>query len=369
MLVCTLYFTGFGAILAAIWLQITPETADGFLSNVYPTTERVAATFSNIVPFPIFESFHEIGFIIAVPLIGWLFFLPREKLMQRGEAPAPLVALLLIWVYATSYMIFATRCVYARTPLPILAGDRFLPYNRADLTALEHIAAKETARLAPVAHVASHDEATIDRELAREERVVLARYGVTLAVVPVIKTSTRQVQNEQAGIDGESSIATSETVVSADVLWQDRPFIVAHEWGHISGFGRESDANSIAALTCATSPNPVIAYSGWLQILRDSLAYFDPDNPGDRLALLVRQDLRRSTALTAAVIVAKSNAKWTKSYEKQLRYEHVPGGVESYEGYLPDIVGHPSMERFLLIGQPIPNIRQRVLGPRATSRS
>ncbi len=348
-----MYFLGFFCIVLAVFVRIPTPLADAFLRHVYPVSQAVTATFTNALPFPLFESFHILGLLIVVPLIGWALLIPRERLLKRGAPPAALVAGVLIWIYATVYMVVAARCVYARTPLPVLVHDRFTAYDRADLTELEHDAAIETARLAPIAHnaYAFESEAQEDAQLHADVARTLGHFGVSLAVVPRPKVSRDELQNEQAGIDGESAIGTSEIVISDDLLWQDRPFVLAHEAGHVAGFGRESDANTIAALACTSSPDPVIAYSGWLQILRDSLTYFNPSNPGPRLSAIVRADLRRSTAVTSSIMVAESNIKWQQGYDKHLRYENVPGGIANYEGYLPDIMGHPTLKR-MLIGTP-----------------
>ena len=79
-----------------------------------------------------------------------------------------------------------------------------------------------------------------------------------------------------------------ETLLNAEFLPFERPFALAHEWGHVAGFGDESDANLIAALTTLRSQDAFIRYSGLFW------AYgFLPD--ADRRALrvspLVRADL------------------------------------------------------------------------------
>ena len=41
-----------------------------------------------------------------------------------------------------------------------------------------------------------------------------------------------------------------ETLLAPDLLDVERPFVIAHEWGHLAGFADESEANFIAWLAC-----------------------------------------------------------------------------------------------------------------------
>ena len=46
-----------------------------------------------------------------------------------------------------------------------------------------------------------------------------------------------------SGVDGMVNPLGLEVLVNPDVLPIERPFVVAHEWGHLAGWARESEAS------------------------------------------------------------------------------------------------------------------------------
>lgn len=344
-----LYIIGIAGVAGAIVVPMPPAIADAFLETVYPIAQHGMVIVTNSVPFPIFENLQLLSVLFILPLVGYSLVIPRAQLLKRGQVPAFFLVVILTWMYVSAYMIFASRAVYARTPFPDIRSTQTVTYHRSDLTALEHLAASRTAHLAPYAHFAHQfqDDRQVDAFLTDDEFRTLRPFAVVPLTLPRTKVSLNQTRNEQAGIDGESNIGTSETVLSANIPWHDRAFVLAHENAHILGFGRESDANAIAALTCVSSKNPVIAYAGWLQILRDTLIYFNPIDAGPRLSPLVRSDLRISEDVVRVEVDPAKNADWKRSYDRQLRRASVPGGIASYDGYLPEIVAHPDLRRML----------------------
>jgi len=344
-----LYLAGIVCIVAALLLPIPPAVADAFLQMMYPIAQHGMVLVTNTVPFPIFENFQLLSILFILPLIGYALIIPRSRLLQRGQVPVVFLVVIFAWMYISAYMIFVSRAVYARTPFSDIKSTQTVSYHRSDLTALEHLAAKRTTMLAPFAHFAHQfqDDRQIDASLNDDEFRTLRPFAVVPLTLPRTKISSHQAHNEEAGIDGESNIGTSETVLSSNIPWHDRAFVLAHENAHILGFGRESDANAIAALTCISSKNPVIAYAGWLRILRDTIIYFNPLDEGPRLSNLVRSDLRISEDVTRIEVDPAKNADWKRSYDRQLRSANVPGGIASYEGYLPEIIAHPDLRRML----------------------
>jgi hypothetical protein len=59
---------------------------------------------------------------------------------------------------------------------------------------------------------------------------------------------------------------THEINLSTSLSAVERPASYAHEWSHLSGFADESEANFIAAVSCITSKDPALRYSGWMLI-------------------------------------------------------------------------------------------------------
>ena len=58
-----------------------------------------------------------------------------------------------------------------------------------------------------------------------------------------------------------------ETLLAPDLLDVERPFVIAHEWGHLAGYADESEANFIAWLACrrGSRARPVQRVAGALR--------------------------------------------------------------------------------------------------------
>jgi hypothetical protein len=130
------------------------------------------------------------------------------------------------------------------------------------------------------------------------------------------------------GTSGFISPFTLEVLTASDLLWFERPFDLAHEWTHIAGFAREDEANYVAALTCIRSRDPVIAYSGWLEIFlylpplkTYKRSMFAPQVWQDFEALRKRNDRH--------INLAFSHFSWG-AYNAYLKSNRIASGINSY---------------------------------------
>jgi hypothetical protein len=131
-----------------------------------------------------------------------------------------------------------------------------------------------------------------------------------------------------AGIEGFVNPFGLEVVLESSALPVEKPFLLAHEWGHLAGFADESEANFVALLTCLHADSAALRYAGWL-----ALYLYLPDDPkGDpaRLAPEVVADLKaiaeREARRRNATI---SRVQW-KVYDQFLKASGVEAGVASY---------------------------------------
>ena len=56
-----------------------------------------------------------------------------------------------------------------------------------------------------------------------------------------------------------------EVIANPDLLPFERPFVAAHEWGHLAGYADEAEANFVGWLTCVRA-SPSQQYSGWFYL-------------------------------------------------------------------------------------------------------
>ena len=81
-----------------------------------------------------------------------------------------------------------------------------------------------------------------------------------------------------ATVDGMVNPLGLEVIVNPEVLPVEQPFVIAHEWGHLAGWARESEASYVGWLTCRAGDHAA-RYSGWLSLYW----HLRRDLPRDRL--------------------------------------------------------------------------------------
>ena len=136
----------------------------------------------------------------------------------------------------------------------------------------------------------------------------------------------------RAGVSGMTDPFFLETILSSNLLPFELPAVIAHEWGHLAGLARESDASFFGLLVCLHG-NDASRYSAWLDIFVRTLGARDRDGRRAALARLpadVRADLQAMADRSARDEVrAFSLAAW-RTYDTYLRSQRVESGVRNY---------------------------------------
>jgi hypothetical protein len=328
-------------IAAAVLLQVVPMPAswieNDYANGIYAALARTLVPLSNGVPFAIGDAIF-IAIVLGVIvywMVGWRRVrAPRARRFARLVLrTAAVAAFVVIWFDA------AWALNYRRVPIV-----RRVAFDAARLDA-RNVAAFSTAIVtklnatAPLAHAEHETEAQMESALATAEAPVLRRLGDRYE--SIVSRPKRTVFNwwfGMAGIGGQWDPFAYETVLNADFLPFERPFAIAHEWGHVAGFGDESDANLIAALTTLRSPDPFIRYSGLFW------AYgFLPaaDRRARHVSPLVAADLAAARRRFLRTYNPRlSNLQWY-FYDKYLRANRVAAGVVSYSLFVQVLVGTP----------------------------
>jgi hypothetical protein len=144
---------------------------------------------------------------------------------------------------------------------------------------------------------------------------------------------------EASGTSGFINPLTLNTQLAGDVLWFERPFDQSHEWSHVAAYAREDEANYLAVVTCLRSPDPVLRYSGWLELF----LYLPQKRHYARRVFvpLVWQDfaaMRRRDSRHINVLLAH----WTwRTYNVYLKSNRIASGVENYNEVTRLILGVP----------------------------
>jgi len=328
-------------IIAAIVLQVAPIPRDwienAYANGVYAGLARTFVPLSSRVPFSIGDVllFGIVGGVIAY----WIVQLRRSR-GRRWQAAASLllrtagiVGLLLIWFYVSWALNYRRAPVIARVaydPARVTA---------ANVSAFSRRIVDDLNRTAPRAHAENESRSAMEAALARAFEPVPGRLGDRWdVIVSRPKTTIVQPWFAAAGIGGQWDPFAYETIVNADFLPYELPFALAHEWGHVAGFGDESDANLIGALTCLRSDDPLVHYSGLFWTYG-----FLPDSE--------RKNLKVSALVYADLIASRDrfyqhynpkiySFQWF-TYDKYLRANRVSAGVVSYSLFVQVLVGTP----------------------------
>jgi hypothetical protein len=324
--------------LAAVAIAV-PWPAAGveavFSSGMYPPWQRAATSFTNLLPFALFDLVIAtvIGTAIAGTIAGWRRT-PGSRLRRVGASAASVVV-----VASAVYLWFllAWGLNYQRVPLATRVG---LDRSRATPAAAARFAedtVREINRLHPLAHAQPWpDRASLPGVLRPAFAAALGDVRAPAGVVPgEPKRSILQPYLRWAGVDGVTNPFVPEVVVNADLLPIEVPFTLAHEWGHLAGLAHEAEASYLGWKTCLRG-NEQTRYSARLWVIGHALAAL-PRPEQVRLVTALepgpRDDLRAIAARAARSVPVVRRMSWA-TYDRYLKTNRVAEGLAAYDAAL-----------------------------------
>jgi Protein of unknown function (DUF3810) len=322
-----------------------------YTNGIFAAMNRAFVPLTDCVPFALGDLE---WIVVLVALIAWwvrtIRRVPRSRRLRAvlaliahtaGFAALGILLFELLWGFNYRRATVAARVDYSEARVTDAAVARFS----------ERIVGILNRDVA-----AAHAE-TLDREKLRAAyEPVIARLGDGWDVaVSVPKTTLLQPYYDAAGIGGQYSPFSFETMLNASFLPFESPRALAHEWAHVGGFTDEGDANYIGTLACLRSDDPLIRYSGayW--------TYFElPEAQRRRLHLdrRVIADFQAGRERFLARYKPQIFAIQWRFYDHFLRSNGVRGGVASYGFFLKLLVGTP------LDAEGLPVVRSGFTAPR-----
>ena len=329
--------------VAAGLAPVSPEAVDAWYSERwYRGIQPLVTGTSSLVPLALLD----VWIVVAVALVAWWVW--RVVRAPRGQRVRQSLATLasLVSMVSALYLVFLLAWGFNYRRLPITST---LDYSTARVSDVAVLAAAERAVDALNGlHGSAHRELTSLPNLATlrvalapafaDAQRALGRDPFARAGRP--KTSALSPFFRLATVDGMVNPLGLEVILNPDVLPVERPFVLAHEWGHLAGWARESEASFVGWLTCRAS-GASAQYSAWLSLYwhlrrdvsRDALSRLDR-----RLDAGPRRDLAAIAARLAKGQPLVQQASW-RTYDQFLKANRVPSGIKSYDEVVTLVVG------------------------------
>jgi hypothetical protein len=347
--------SGTPVALALIGLAIVAATAPlpawvvaAYADRMYPPVQAGLSALSNLTRVPLFDVLL-IGGVAAFAIgLAWCV---RQCRRRRSGWPAAAFALRTAMILAIVYLWFlaAWGLNYRRAPietrLATVDASRVTP---AAVRALAERAVAEANRLHGEAHANGFpalDEIppALLRSLGDVERE-LGRSRATLPTRP--KRPLTAPYMRAVGVSGMLAPLLLETYLNPDLTGPERPYVLAHEWAHLSGFAPEDDASFIGVVV-ALRADAVAQYSAWLSLVFDAASQLPPttrDLVLEPLAEGPRRDQRAIAARLARRVPVVDRASWA-AYDRAIKSQGATQGVAGYGRVIQLLVSTGVIER------------------------
>jgi hypothetical protein len=239
---------------------------------------------------------------------------------------------------AVTYVVFlaAWGGNYRRQPITALVDFDDARVTRAAVIALNDAAIAEVGRLRPRLPAGASGWAGAAQVAADLEPALAA--GTGLLGLPGRVRAGRpkwtilDAYYTRAGVSGMTNPFLLETLIASNLLPFELPAVIAHEWGHLAGFARESDASFFGFVVCLRGSDAA-QYSAWLDVFVRTLAARDREDRRsvqERLPGAVRADLRAMAERSERDQVRAVSVMAWRTYDTYLRSQRVESGVRNY---------------------------------------
>jgi uncharacterized protein DUF3810 len=321
----------FVAASAALVPTPAPLVERWYSTAAYPQWQSLVTPLSNRVPFALLDV--SILLVAAAWIVAlgadtrrargaWLWLLTRAAVRTLVWGAALYLLFLAAWGLNYRRTKFAERVVFDAAQISAPAAASLARTAVTSLNALY-----EEART--VSAVSARDT---DGKLVSAFVEVQHALGVPPAVPGLPKQTWLDLYFRRAGVAGMTDPYFLETLVATDLLPFERPFVEAHEWGHLAGFADESEASFVGWLACLRG-SAGDRYSGWLFLYGELARAMDGRDRAELSARLnpgPREDLQAiARRLQQQVSPAVSAAGW-RVYDRYLKANRIKSGAANY---------------------------------------
>jgi Protein of unknown function (DUF3810) len=326
------------ALLAAVAPTPAAWVDSLYSAGLYPVLQHPMTAASNLVPFALFDA------LIVIVTLAWLAATIRAVRLMGGRAGSIATVVRTIQWASIAYLAFLLSwgLNYRRVPV-----EQKLVFDRAAITGdaahrLARVAVERLNALAAAAHRTGW-RATREFDPALGEGLARAARDLGLAVPSLSRPKYTLLDPyfRRAGVEGMTDPFLLETLVVGDLLPFERPFVVAHEWGHLAGLADEAAASFAGWLACLHGSS-ADQYSGWLFLYQELSAVLpraDREAVASALGDVPRADLAASRARVLANIAPRVSAAAWRAYDSYLKSNRVAAGTRSYDEVVQLVLG------------------------------
>ena len=323
------------AACAAAIMPLPPAWVEQHFSRAwFPAVQRALTALSNAVPFALLDALLILGSGAVLLMAGSALRAPRGQRARNFARRAWQAAVAAALVYLV--FLAAWGANYRRLPVTAFLDFDDSRVTDAAVLALNEAAIGELGRLRPALAAEgagwpdARSVATGLQPALAEATGLLGLPGPVRASRP--KRSLLDAYFTRAGVSGMTDPFFLETLVASNLLPFELPAVVAHEWGHLAGLARESDASFFGLLLCLHADDAA-QYSAWLEIFVRTLAARDREGRRaavSRLPEAVRADLQAMADRSARDQVRVVSRMAWRTYDTYLRSQRVESGVRNY---------------------------------------
>jgi hypothetical protein len=313
--------------------------------GVYPQIEKWLTAGSNLVPFALLDLFIILVLYFTLKRFMRLVSVARhesvmdalwEGVRRLGRAVSVIVIVFMV-IWGLNYRRLTIEFnLHANGNAPMTA--EFLQGGISDANALATRLRLGTAtgEVLSFEEVARELKDPMNEALSQLDREPLGTTGrpkYSLLMTPFFTWT---------GVDGMINPLALETIVQPDLLPFERPFVLGHEWAHLSGEADEAEASAVGWLACMHGPAQ-LAYSASLYLIMEARNALPPDraqfvtsqlDPGVRSdldAIADRLKSRRPGMELAA----------SRVYDQYLKANRIEDGTASYGRAITLILNAP----------------------------
>jgi hypothetical protein len=332
-------------VLAALGAAAAPAPApaiEWYGTRFYPALQAAVTPLANQVPVPLFDLV--LAITVTVTALGVMGSVRRAWRTRAWRSLVRCAGLVLVGA-SCFYLWFLLVWGYNyRRPgvevvLPGFQADRATP---ARVRRLAELAVVRADFLHAEAH--AHGFPALDQvpaPLLGSLHRVEQRLGRDRSTAPSTpKRPWTAPYMRAVGVSGMLAPLFLETYLNPDLTGPERPYVLAHEWAHLSGYAPEEDASFVGLLAALGADVPS-QYSAWLFLVAEATMRLPPATRDVVLADLgagPRADLAAIAERLRARVPWLDRASWV-AYDRAIKSQGAEAGVAGYGRVIELVIG------------------------------